>query len=272
MYRILKNPNIKFAQPEAHHRLNPRDRPRIVKSGSVTVEGVAIIEGLSRIGSGNRQQSKQNRRGSSVDSTSKKYSQAEVDQFLKQQRSKLEEQAKRELEERGSEEYERGYADGYKNGVREGRQSGKQEADKIRNEIENFFNSIKEDWGKLCASAENELIKTACMITNKVVLNPKFLEASLIESALKETAGAVLGERELRIRANPTDIERIKEIAPQLFSSFRDEDAVKIIEDENIAAGGCICETELGKMDTAVETRWREVVNQVLNNADEEQA
>ncbi|MBD3232834.1 MAG: hypothetical protein GF315_03830 [candidate division Zixibacteria bacterium] len=269
MYRILKSPALKFTQSESHHRLNPRDRPRIVKAGTVTVEGVTIIEGLTRIGSGNRQQSKRNRRGSSIDSTSKKYSQAEVDRLLDQQRHQLVEQAKRDLEERGSDEYERGYADGYKNGVREGHQSGKQETDKIRNKIEDFFNSIKEDWCKLCSSAESELIKTACMITNKVVLNPKFLETSMIESTLKKTAGAVLGEKELRIKANPADINRINEIAPQLFSSFKGKDSINIIEDEDIAVGGCICETELGRMDATVETRWHEIVNQVLNKGDE---
>nr|NIS39005.1 hypothetical protein [Candidatus Saccharibacteria bacterium]NIV73019.1 hypothetical protein [Calditrichia bacterium]NIW80651.1 hypothetical protein [Calditrichia bacterium] len=84
---------------------------------------------------------------------------------------------------------------------------------------------------------------------------------------IKETLSKVLRESEsaakIKIIINPQDLQAVQELEPQLRQHLPDLQELGIVSDESVTCGGCIVETNLGKLDGRIEPQLNELTRQL---------
>lgn len=104
------------------------------------------------------------------------------------------------------------------------------------------------------ASAEPEVIKLVMAIAEKVIGRLAQENSELIFTVVRQALEKEIGDR-LTVRMNPADYKNIM-AGDHEFKEVMDRTKRLVFrEDESIACGGCIVETEVGTIDARLETQ-----------------
>jgi flagellar assembly protein FliH len=152
------------------------------------------------------------------------------------------------LKETAEKEYERGY-------------------NECENALQKFYKenyekeiiSLKENNKIFCQELSNQLetfqkelpgtvLNLSLLIAERIILHEVALSSNireLIENSLKK----VLGAADISIKVNPDDMDIVEGDFPK----------VKFYSDESIERGGCLVETEIGNIDTRINSQLSEL-------------
>jgi len=87
------------------------------------------------------------------------------------------------------------------------------------------------------------------------------------EALIRETLNKILHEAQvsgrIKILVHPEDLNTLQSIEPELRKNFPDLKEIGFVADETITRGGCLVETDLGKLDARIETQVNELVKQL---------
>ncbi len=155
----------------------------------------------------------------------------------------------------------------YKKGLEDGKIQGVQHAQaefsqtmKVLSEMVNTFNQQQLD---LVKNSEECLLEVVFKMVEKVIGTLADQQKELI----KETLSKVLRESEsaakIKIIINPQDLQAVQELEPQLRQHLPDLQELGIVSDESVTCGGCIVETNLGKLDGRIEPQLNELTRQL---------
>ena len=105
---------------------------------------------------------------------------------------------------------------------------------------------------KMLEVAESEILHMVMEITEKVIGREvkEGAVVSIVQKAIKQATG-----RKVTVRVHPGDLVFIREREEEFLSGVDKTRAVSVVEDEGVAVGGCVVETELEKVDARLETQ-----------------
>ncbi len=197
---------------------------------------------------------------------------AEAEQVLREaeQRSRqIEQEARKQADERG-------HREGYQRGLQEGRDAGREEA----------FNAAREEFtrqqGNLVASckatistinadrdtwltiARQDLIDLAMAIARRVAHHVGEAHRSVVLANLEEAVRLVGARTDVSIAVNPRDGEAARAFAKSLIDMREQWTRVRVVEEAEVAAGGCRVQWGSGSVDATLETQL-DRIEQELN-------
>lgn len=107
---------------------------------------------------------------------------------------------------------------------------------------------------KVLREAEPEIIRMVMEIAEKVIGREikKGAVADIVKKAITQSVG-----RKIVVRVHPADMPVLKEKEAELMAALDQTQSIAVREDDTIAAGGCIIETELGTVDARLETQLK---------------
>lgn len=119
---------------------------------------------------------------------------------------------------------------------------------------------LKADW---VDQAERHVVRLAlrmagCVIRREVAADPQ-VSLSLIREALELLAGS----RELVLSLHPEDYAALRGPLEQMLAQ-QPQTQMKIQTDANLARGGCLLETSLGRVDQRIETQLLRIEKEIL--------
>ncbi len=159
--------------------------------------------------------------------------------------------------------YEKGYSDGHKEAFEK---LEKEYSDKLVNQREYFQQMLSELNAKLTeyeSSFEKIVITLAIDLSEKIVKR-EIQRETVIPEVLKDSLKRVLGTNNVHVRLNPTDYEKILSDGEELASEL-DISKIKFEPDDTIEIGGCLVETEIGKVDARITSQLSEMRKQMEN-------
>lgn len=186
----------------------------------------------------------------------------EVEQKLKEKQREKEEERIKELEFAKEEAYKKGYSDA--------EQNFKREIEKLKNEYASLVNSFREavtqlvgEREKIWRESEPEIIRLIIIISKKILgYEMDNNGVKIIKHVVKEALSYAHEKKVVAVRLSLEDIKKINTLEG---INIVDQN-IKIVEDETVASGGCIIETDFGNIDSQIETRWEEVQKALLGN------
>ncbi len=155
--------------------------------------------------------------------------------------------------------------------VNEGFQKGYQEAQEqvnniyqqkilqIQQEINNVINIRQE----LIKEFEKEIVELAFQIAEKIINKKIQEEQSVVTSYLADLLAKVERSKSITIWVNPQELEDVKNSKEKLKYLLEDVENLNIAPDERIEKGGCIIETNFGKIDSRISTKL-EVLKEII--------
>lgn len=161
----------------------------------------------------------------------------------------------------------RGYREGYDRGLAEGHEAGRREAfdaalEEFRNEqaslIESYrqtiaaINADREAW---LTAARQDLIDLAMAIARRVTHHTGQEHREVVLANLEEAVRLVGARTDVTIAVNPKDEQAARAFAKTLIDMREQWQKIRVVEEAEIAPGGCRVQWGSGSIDAALETQ-----------------
>ena len=164
--------------------------------------------------------------------------------------------------------YEAGYAEGERAGHKSAFEESKREFERqhaaIVKQMQQAIAEIDVMKEGLRIAAEKDLLDFSVTLATKMTchIGRSFREAAI--ENVKRAIRLIGSKTDLTIRVNPQDFASMETYAAAALRSAAASPAVKIVSDDSMAPGGCIVETDRGRVDATLETQIDELTGLLL--------
>lgn len=139
-----------------------------------------------------------------------------------------------------------------KEGYQEGLSHAQEDIRELKNSLLNFGNAKQEVFDRIAP----EILSISMEIAKKIIKK----ELSQSPELLLDSVKAILttlskDETKIMIKANPNQIDMLREEVPQVVTGLGLESKVIIIADDSIIEGGCVITTTNGVVDATIDTQ-----------------
>lgn len=187
----------------------------------------------------------------------------QADQLIRQTEAravKIEEEARKAGDARG-------YEEGYARGLREGREAGRQEAfeassRQFAEQQANLIESCKSVISKVndgrhawWAAARQDLVDLAMAIARRVARHVGQAHRETVLANLEEAVRLVGARSDVTIAVNPQDAEAARAFAKSLIDMREQWQRVRVVDEPEVAPGGCRVQWASGSIDATLETQ-----------------
>lgn len=156
-----------------------------------------------------------------------------------------------------------GFSTGEKDGFHAGQLKAAQEAEtalasKVQ-ALENIMRQLFEPIASQDQQLEEAMLELVLQISQQVIQRELKIDSSQIKQVVRESLKLLpIGSEAVRVYVNPQDFEQIKALRE------RHEESWKIIEDDELLAGGCRFESVNTQINASIETRIEHIATQIL--------
>lgn len=164
------------------------------------------------------------------------------------------------FEQGQTEGYAAGRAEGYADGIRSGYEDAKREADAehqarlqvFSDELTHVARLVGQGVANWTQSAEQQLTDIVGQIAREVLSQELKIDRSSVLSIVKQAMREVTLSDKARIRVNPFDSELLQTHKEEILACAPSVRGLEILDDPTIL-GGCIVDTEGGRVDATIE-------------------
>lgn len=177
-------------------------------------------------------------------------------------------EAKRILEEAGKDVEkikEEGRLEGYNEGFPDGHKAGWEEGLKEIREIIKPLKAIGALYRDLDKNREAEFVKLALTVAEKVVLHEIKTEPELIVSAFKAALNTLDRMHSVTLKINPEDFELLQDASAEAVREIKGLTNITFETDPHVNRGDLVMDTEAGRLDGTIKTRFAAVAEAVEN-------
>ncbi|MCS7243512.1 MAG: FliH/SctL family protein [Candidatus Calescibacterium sp.] len=168
-----------------------------------------------------------------------------------------------EAQNKAKEILEQSYSQGFQQGLEDAHKKLENEYQKkileLQQEIDNIFNIRK----KLVKDFEKELIELVLDVAERIISKKIEEEGSVVVSYLSDLLTRVERSKSITIWVNPDELEDVKNFKENFKYLLEDVENLTIAPDQRISKGGCIIETNFGKIDSRISTKF-DVLKEIL--------
>ncbi|MBF8275610.1 MAG: flagellar assembly protein [Candidatus Brocadiaceae bacterium] len=191
---------------------------------------------------------------------------------LAQEESLQQELLKKEEDER-LKELESAKDEAYKKGRADAEQASQEEFERLKKEYASLVDLFQDAARQMAAEKEKiwreselEILKLALAIAKKTVgYEISENSVNIMKQAVTE-ALTYVGEKKLvAVRVSPEDLKKMNTLEGMKIVG----EGIKVLEDRNVAPGGCVVETDFGNVESHVESRWEEIRKALVGNMNE---
>ncbi|MDD2585259.1 MAG: FliH/SctL family protein [Syntrophomonadaceae bacterium] len=146
---------------------------------------------------------------------------------------------------------------GYNEGLEQAEQEMAELKQRSREESKQIIEEARTIKIDMFKTSEQDMVCLAMAIARKVVAEELSINPDVILNVLKEAVTHIDQPGNLTLYVNPAEIDKILQLIKlEKFSDIGNKDAlVEVLADSRISPGGCIVESEVGSVDSRIETR-----------------
>ena len=135
-------------------------------------------------------------------------------------------------------------------------------------EFEKQLFEIREIRLNVFRDAERDLLQLAVRIAEKILGNELTSNKKAITDIVSTALRNARQRERVTVSVNPDDLARLDREA-ETFSSDERIRVLNFVADPAVPVGGCVIETEVGKIDALLETQFKVIENALLSQFDE---
>jgi flagellar assembly protein FliH len=151
------------------------------------------------------------------------------------------------------------YNKGLSDGILQGRDIQKNEALNALQSMMGIVTEASELKKNILQGAEEQILRLALAIAEKVLHLEVTANPDVIQSVLKEAIKKIVDRENMKIRVHPQDFHYMMEIKADFLQSFDGIKNIVFEKDESIRRGGAIIETLFGEVDARLEQQYSEI-------------
>lgn len=130
--------------------------------------------------------------------------------------------------------------------------------------IDEVISNLQQEFSLRIRSLKDIIVPIALKISEHIIKSELKTNPAIVEKQVEKSLEVIDNEKVFELRLNPSDVEILKSVGSILLSDPKLE-GVEIVPDPSVEPGGCILETEVGRIDATISSQLKKVSN-TLNN------
>lgn len=159
------------------------------------------------------------------------------------------------FEERYQTEREAAYRAGFEDGRKQGLKVGRAESGEAISRLTEVVGEFLEKQKALVQENEAALVDLAVAVAKRIVGACAEMRREPVLLAVSDSLGYLRDRTRVIIKANPGDLDVVKEHRKEWLESIEGIGTLTIEADPAVARGGCVLETDAGDVDARIEER-----------------
>ncbi|KUK82058.1 MAG: Flagellar biosynthesis/type III secretory pathway protein [Pelotomaculum thermopropionicum] len=155
--------------------------------------------------------------------------------------------------------YREAFDRGLREGYREGLEKAADEAGKIRAQAREVLDQAETIRRSTLEALEGEIIDLAREIAEKLLNLQLSLEPESVLGVAEEALRLVAGRTSVVLYVNPSELDLVESKKSAMLIQLPAKAELRVIADRSIQPGGCLVETERGRVDATLEKRREEL-------------
>jgi flagellar assembly protein FliH len=153
-----------------------------------------------------------------------------------------------------------GYQDGYRDGLVALDAFKQSFAAQMATQLGQFIAAFDAEFGQLEAQIADTVAHTATALARQVVRSELVVRPELVAAVAAQAVEAVmLSARHIRVLVNPHDQAFVEAGAAEVLAAR----GARLIASAAVARGGCVVESDMGRIDAGIEARWAQAAEQL---------
>jgi flagellar assembly protein FliH len=150
-----------------------------------------------------------------------------------------------------------GYEDGYRDGQVALEAFKRSHASQVSAQLQALITSLNGEIETIDNQMADAIASTALKLAKQVIRSELSIEPNHVVKVAQEAVGALLlSARHVRVRVNPNDHALVADGAAEALAAR----GAQVIADAAVERGGCVVESDLGRVDAQVAHRWQQAL------------
>jgi len=162
------------------------------------------------------------------------------------------------------------YAEGLARGEAAGKAAGLAQYEQQLQKFAALFASLNGKQEEILRQHEESMLALITTMVGRLVYHEVSVNPLVIQACLKKAMEFVVENSTVRIHLNGDDFARLKKASLENSRLIEGKNRLQLVEDPNIAAGGCLLKTDFGEIDATLDnckTRLDAAVEQAFHAA-----
>jgi len=179
----------------------------------------------------------------------------------KQKAADLEADIKQRVTMTEREAYERGHEEGHAKGYEEGRA----EVQRLVESLHSIITKAIEKRNEIIEEAETQIINLVLLIVKKVIKVISENQKNVVINNVVQALRKLKSRGDVVIRVNLADLELTSEHVKDFMKMVENVKSITVLEDSSVDRGGCIIETDFGRIDARISSQLHEIEERILD-------
>jgi len=172
----------------------------------------------------------------------------------------MEHEINRKVEQIEREASERGQKEGRKKGFQEGRE----EVNRLVERLHKVLTQAIDKRGQIIEEAETQVVNLVLLMTRKVIKVISENQKNVVINNVVQALRKLKSRGDVVIRVNLADLELTTEHTNDFLSMVENVKSISVLEDSSVDRGGCIIETDFGRIDARISSQIHEIEEKIL--------
>ena len=147
-----------------------------------------------------------------------------------------------------------GYQDGYRDGLAALEAFKQSFAAQMTTQIGTLVSSLDQEFGAMQQDMARTLAVSATHLARQIVRSELIARPELVAVVAQEALDTLLlSAKHITLRVHPDDHALVTLGASEVLKAR----GARLVNDPDVARGGCLVESDIGVIDASIETRWR---------------
>jgi len=148
---------------------------------------------------------------------------------------------------------EEAYAEGFAKGEAEGKAAGLAQYEKQLQELAALLTALDGEREEVLRQHEESMLSLITTMVDRLVYHEVSVNPLVIQACLKKAMEFVVENSTVAIHLHGDDFGRLKKASLENSRLIEGKNRIQLVEDPNIAVGGCFLKTDFGEIDATLE-------------------
>lgn len=145
------------------------------------------------------------------------------------------------------------YAEGFAKGEVEGKAAGLAQYEQQREELAALLRALEGEREAVLRQHEESMLALITAMVDRLVYHEISVNPLVIQACLKKAMEFVVENSTVQIHLHGDDFSRLKKASLEDSRLIEGKNRIQLVEDPNIAVGGCFLKTDFGEIDATLE-------------------
>ncbi len=154
--------------------------------------------------------------------------------------------------------------EGYTAGREEGFLEGKDESERLIEHLRTIISKAIEKRNQIIDQSETQIIDLVLMISQKIVKVISENQKNVVINNVIQALRKLKSRGDVVIRVNLEDVKLTSDHVKDFMRMVENVRSITVMEDSSVDRGGCIIETDFGRIDARISSQFKEIEEKIL--------